>query len=72
VLAEFDSLVSQIDEEMVLERARWPKDVNKTWEGYLADLKREIMKDRAGQLKESIADYLGRPLSEIDSYFTKK
>ncbi len=72
VLAEFDSLVSQIDEEMVLERARWPKDVNKTWEGYLADLKREIMKDRAGQLKESIADYLGRPLSEIEAYFTKK
>lgn len=72
VLAEFDSLVSQIDEEMVLERARWPKDVNKTWEGYLADLKKEILKDRAGQLKASIAEYLGRPVSEIDAYFTKQ
>jgi hypothetical protein len=71
VLAEFDSLVAQIDQEMVLERARWPKSVHKTWEGYLLDLKEEILKDRAGQLKVSIAAYMGRPLSEIEAYFSQ-
>lgn len=71
VLAEVDSLVSQIDEEMVLERARWPKDVNKTWEGYVEDLKKQVLKDRESQMKESIAKYLSRPVSEIDAYFTK-
>ena len=58
VLAEFDSLIAQIDEEMVLERARWPKSVHNTWEGYVLELKDEILKDRAGQLKASIADYM--------------
>jgi hypothetical protein len=71
VLTEFDSLVDQIDEEMVLERARWPKSVNKTWEGYALDVKVEIMKDRAEQLRVSIAAYMGRPLSEIEAYFTQ-
>ena len=69
VLAEFDSLTGQIDEEMVLERARWPKSLNNTWEGYALDLKNEILKDRAGQLKASIADYMNRPLSDIEAYF---
>ncbi len=71
VLAEFDKLIDQIDEEMVLERARWPKSVNKEWIDYAQDLKGEILKDRAGQLKQSIADYMGRPLSEIEAYFTQ-
>ncbi len=71
VLAEFDSLIAQIDEEMVLERARWPKALNNTWEGYALELKNEILKDRAGQLKASIADYLNRPLAEIEAYFEK-
>jgi hypothetical protein len=71
VLAEFDYLVSQIDEEMLLERARWPKDLNKDWEGYLADLKKQILKDRAAQMKASIAKYLGMSLAEVEAYFGK-
>ena len=71
VLAEYESLVAQIEHEMVLERARWPKRINKTWQGYLLDLKEEILKDRAGQLRVSIAAYMGRPLSEIEAYFTQ-
>ena len=71
VFAEYESLVAQIDHEMVLERARWPKRINKTWEDYLLDLKEEILKDRAGQLRVSIAAYMDRPLSEIEAYFTQ-
>jgi len=72
VLAEFNSHIEQIDEEMVLERERWPKDLNNTWQGYADDLRKEILKDRAGQLKQSIADYMRRPLSEIEAYFTQQ
>ena len=71
VLAEYDRLIDQIDEEVVLERARWPKDLNKEWSDYAQDYKKQILKDRAGQLKQSIADYMGRPLSEIEAYFTQ-
>ncbi len=71
VLAEYDRLIDQIDEEMVLERARWPKDLDREWSDYAQDVKKEILKDRAGQLKQSIAECLGRPLSEIEAYFTK-
>lgn len=72
VLAEYDDLMDQIDEEMVFERARWPKDLSKEWTDYAQDLKEEILKDRAGQLKQSIADYMGRPLSEIEAYFAQE
>ena len=71
VLAEYNKLIDQIDEEMVLERARWPKELDKEWSDYAQDLKKQILKDRAGQLKQSIADYMGRPLSEIEAYFTQ-
>jgi len=71
VLAEYDKLIGQIDGEMTLERARWPKALDKEWTDYAQDLKKQILKDRVGQLKQSIAGYMGRPLSEIEAYFTQ-
>lgn len=69
VLSEVDALTASIRSEMPRERARWRKTDD--WETYLDRLRFEIMRDRAGNLKKEIAEYMNISDAVVESYFTQ-
>lgn len=71
VMSSYDTLTSQIASEVPRERARWIFNDTFGWERHLQTLMKYLSYDRIGQMKQSIADAMNIPISEVEFYFGK-
>jgi hypothetical protein len=71
VMAEFDYLTNLIRSELELDRRRWPRPQDKSYDYHFAQLKKIILMDRAQQMKESLSEELKLSMDQIEAYFKK-
>ncbi|MDO4571986.1 MAG: CotH kinase family protein, partial [Clostridia bacterium] len=69
VLARYDYLIGQIEDEMPREIARWHTKRTLNWEGHQKKLLDNLHMDREQQLKEAAAEMFRLPLAKVESYF---
>jgi len=69
VMDRFQTLKEQIRSEVPRNNERWGLTGDFGWEQHIASLEKFITSGRTDQMKKSIADAMGIPLSTVERYF---